>query len=601
MTTTIYKKAKRQTSLLFVLCSFLFSVVLTSCSDFLEIKQMNEIILEDFWNEKSDVENVVTGCYASMLESGIRERMMVWGEGRSDNVAGGRDITNQLNLYNVLRENITAMNSYTKWEDFYTIINRCNTVMKYAPKLSTVDPSFTQADLKATIAEMTALRSLCYFYLIRTFRDVPFSRVAYTDDDQKMDLPATPFYDVLDSLIYDLESVKGDAVTRYPLTEPRDQTGRITRDAIYAMLCEMYLWKQDYDNCIRYAELVIDSKKKFFTETVNTAGSLINAKDAELMLLRTNGYPLVCLHLNGNNFGQAYKDLFVKGNSFETIFELVYADNPSSSGQTANGAISSLYGNNTNKKGAFVATTLITEDATKESARTVYEDVNKAYDARIYTNCSSSSGYITKYATRAQDVSVSSTKVSENENNTNRERSYYANGENGSKWIIYRLSDIMLLEAEALCQQMVEGSDSVAVSINREKLDKAFSLVNAVNKRSICKNVLQASDTLKRSSYNSRSQMESLVERERRRELMFEGKRYYDLVRYAMRAGNTTEFASVMSKREDVNQGYVSNFFKKMDAIFWPYNYEEMRVNRNLKPNPAFGTGENESYEKTSK
>ena len=206
-------------------------------------KGMDESRYSFFWNEKTDVENVVTGCYAAMLESDIRERMMVWGEGRSDNVAGGRDITNQLNLYNVLRENITAMNTYTKWESFYTVINYCNTVLKYAPTLNSVDPSFTQADLKATVAEMTALRSLCYFYLIRTFRDVPFSREAFIDDDQRMDLPATPFYDVLDSLIYDLESIKGDAVTRYPLTEPRDQTGRITRDAIYAMLCEMYLWR----------------------------------------------------------------------------------------------------------------------------------------------------------------------------------------------------------------------------------------------------------------------------------------------------------------------------------------------------------------------
>ena len=576
-------------------------VLCASCSDFLEIKQMNEIILEDFWNEKSDVENVVTGCYAEMIDNDIRERMMVWGEGRSDNVASGRDVVNQVHLNNVLRENITAMNTYTKWDAFYTVINRCNTVLKYAPMLGDVDPSFTQADLKATVAEMTALRSLCYFYLIRTFRDVPFSRIAYTDDDQRMDLPATPFYNVLDSLIYDLESVKDDAVTRYPLTEKRDQTGRITRDAIYAMLCEMYLWKQDYDNCIRYAEMVIESKKEYFKEIVNTAGSEISARDAEQMLLRTNGYPLVCDNLNSTVYGRAYEAIFVKGNSYETIFELVYADNPASSGQTSNKAISALYGNNTNKKGAFIAATLITEDATKGDDRTVFEPANKAYDVRLYTNLSSSTGYITKFATRSQDVVASHTKVTENESDTDKRRSYYADGENGSKWIIYRLSDIMLLEAEALCQQMVEGTDSAAASINREKLDKAFTLVNAVNKRSICKNTLLAADTLKRSSYVSKSQMEALVVRERRRELMFEGKRYYDLVRYALRDGNTTEFASVMATREDVNSGYVANFFKKMDAIFWPYNYEEMRVNRNLKPNPAFGTGENDSYEKTAK
>jgi hypothetical protein len=47
-----------------------------------------------------------------------------------------------------------------------------------------------------------------------------------------------------------------------------------------------------------------------------------------------------------------------------------------------------------------------------------------------------------------------------------------------------------------------------------------------------------------------------------------------------------------------VNQEYSQNFFKKMDAIFWPYNIEEMKVNRNLVANPAFGSGENSSYEK---
>lgn len=572
---------------------------LVSCSDFLEIKDLNTILLEDYWTQKSDVDNVVTGCYAALLGNDIRERMMVWGEGRSDNVAGGMNIVNQVNLYNVLRENITAMNTYTTWDAFYTVINRCNTALKYAPMLGAVDPSYTPADLKATIAEMTALRSLCYFYLIRTFRDVPYSSEAFTDDDQRMDLPAMPFYDVLDSLIVDLERVKDNAVTRYPLTEPRDQTGRITRDAIYAMLCEMYLWKQDYANCVRYADMVIESKKAAFLEDVGTSRSTITAREAELMLERTNGYPLVCDNLNSSSYGDAYRDIFINGNSHETIFELFYDDNPASSGHTANKAISFLYGHNREKKGAFIASTLVSEDAAKDKGRTVYDDANKALDSRLYTNCSSSSGYITKYSTSRQELTADKSKVSENEESVRR--TYYADGENGSKWVIYRMSDIMLLEAEALCQQLTDGTDSIATSMNKALLDKAFSLVNAVNKRSICKTTLQAADTLKRSSYNTKERMESLVERERQRELMFEGKRYYDLVRYSMREGNTDHLLSAMAKRDDVNSTYVSNFFKKMDAIFWPYNYEEMRVNRNLKPNPAFGTGENDSYEKTAK
>jgi hypothetical protein len=38
-----------------------------------------------------------------------------------------------------------------------------------------------------------------------------------------------------------------------------------------------------------------------------------------------------------------------------------------------------------------------------------------------------------------------------------------------------------------------------------------------------------------------------------------------------------------------------------MDAIYWPYNLDEMKVNLNLVQNPAFGSGEDESYEKTTK
>ncbi len=66
-----------------------------------------------------------------------------------------------------------------------------------------------------------------------------------------------------------------------------------------------------------------------------------------------------------------------------------------------------------------------------------------------------------------------------------------------------------------------------------------------------------------------------------------------------MRSGNTDPVISAVTKRDDVNAQFAQNFFKKMDAIFWPYNIEEMKVNRNLVPNPVYGSGENTSYEKT--
>ena len=262
----------------------------TGCSDFLETEPLNDIILENFWTEKLDVTNAIAGCYSAMQDEGVIKRMMVWGEFRSENVYVGSDINKDQDLEKVLKENIDAKNAYTTWSGFYNVINRCNTVLKYAPQVAAKDAAYIQSDLNANIAVMVALRSLSYFYLIRACRDVPYSTVAYTDDDQEMDLPATKFEVVLDSLIADLESVKDMAVKAYPSTTPLYQTGRITKDAIHAMLCEMYLWKQDYQKCIEYADLVIEAKKQI---AENNRRLLSATAGGSTSSDRYKGYPLL--------------------------------------------------------------------------------------------------------------------------------------------------------------------------------------------------------------------------------------------------------------------------------------------------------------------
>ena len=573
---------------------------LTSCSDFLEIKSQSEIVLEDFWNEKADVDNIVAGCYSALQGDGVMRRMMVWGEFRSENVMAGQNINDDVNLENVLKESITAMNAYTTWDGFYNVINRCNTVIKYAPQVAERDPGYTQSELQATIAEVSALRDLCYFYLIRTFRDVPYSTEAFTDDDQKMDLPATPFNAVLDSLIQDLEAVQGNAVERYPETSPLYQTGRITQDAIHAMLCEMYLWKQDYDQCIRYADMVIDSKKKMYEEKRSQNASFgLGGASQNVLNTRMNGYPLVN-SLSSGYYGNTYTEVFVNGNSQETVFELLFDKTEAGYTMPGNSAVGAFYGNASVDKGLVGPSTTVTEDIAKTSSRTIFADRNKKVDARLYENVNMNTESINKFASRGllinatQPTNVSVSYMAKYPfakiNNVNH---YY----NSSSWVIYRLSDIMLLKAEALCQKMREGSDEEINAHNQPLLAQAFSLVNAVNKRSVCEATLV--DTLVAGDYLTKAQMEQLVLQERQRELMFEGKRWYDLVRRSMRDGNTQVLSSAAQKRDGVNGQFIQNFFQKMDAIFWPYNNDEIKVNRNLVQNPSFGSGENSSYEKT--
>ena len=570
----------------------LMGLSMTSCSDFLEIDPQNEIVLEQFWNEKADVDGIVAGCYSSMQYDAVVRRMMVWGEFRSDNIGAGQNVSDDGNLYNILNENITAKNGYTTWVDFYNVINRCNTVIKYAPGVAANDPGYTESELRAHIAEVSALRDLCYFYLIRAFRDVPYTTVAYTDDDQVMDLPATKFDDVLDSLITDLESVKSYAVKRYPTTKPLYQTGRITQDAVHAMLCEMYLWKKDYQNCIKYADLVIESKKEIAKENrQNGYGGYGQSSNEE----RFNGFPLVSEQIGSNIYGNAYRVLFGSDDnatlaSQEIIFSLIYSDDPRANGMLANSAVNEFYGHANTARGRVAPSEYLTEDISKGTGK-IFATRNQKLDARMYEACDATGGSVNKYVRTTVQIDARNTS------SPDAFWSTYAEKNNGSNWIIYRLTDIMLLKAEALSQTLQEGSDPETLAYNASILSEAFSLVNAVNKRALCETTLQ--DTLVASDYGTKAQMETLVMQERQRELLFEGKRWFDLVRKARRDGNTSQISAAAVAKATTNASLIQNKLTKMDAIYWPYNYEELKVNKNLVQNPAFGSGEDGSYEST--
>ncbi|MCI6554227.1 MAG: RagB/SusD family nutrient uptake outer membrane protein [Prevotella sp.] len=553
---------------------------LGSCSDFLEIEPLNDIVLDKFWNEENDVENIVAGCYSGMQNRILIERMIVWGELRSDHLIGGTGVQDNINIQNILKENITANNVYTSWGEFYDIINRCNTVLHYSPLVAERDPNYTETELMATRAEVSAIRDLCYFYLIRTFRDVPYSTQPFLDELQQMAMPATKFDAVLDSLITDLENVKSYAVKTYPVSKTNYQCGRITQDAIHAMLAEMYLWKKDYANSVKYADMVIDAKTQRFQNEIDNAGG--NSSSYKMF----EGYPLIYdSYTTGNLYGNAYGTIFGSGASRESILELIFADDNT---RLANHGLSFLYGNQKTMPGIVKPADFITTDVSDAS----YKVFCDKYDTRNYENLykmSASQYGVAKYVCKSGMVSISSTEITSSASPSYPEEYCHAN------WILYRLTDVMLLKAEALVQ-MVDGD--AKTEANDSLLRAAYDIVSVINKRSNCATTYMP---ITYANYSTKSQMENLVFEERARELMFEGKRWYDLVRRSLRDGNTSYLVQQVTRKGSDNASVVQAKLAKMDAIFWPYNLDELKVNPYLVQNPAFGSGDDNSYQNTTK
>ena len=595
------KIRKNSFTLMALTLGVMSSGMLTSCGEkFLELEPQNETVLENFWNEKTDVQAVIAGCYSQLQSEAIISRMMIWGEYRSENVVYTDADHKDHNLEKVLKENLTANNGYTKWEDFYSVINKCNTILKYAPGVADVDPSYTKSQLKADIAEVIAIRSLCYFYLIRTFRDVPYTETCYEDDSegegkQPMALPATDFNTVLSNLISSLEAVSEDALDGYPETSnPYSEyfsTGRITKWAIYAMLCEMYLWQKNYTKCIEFANKIIDRKK----QEVKKLKTFTQEDFANW-----NGYPLIGTRYrsNSNYFGNGFNQIFVDGNSIESIFELTFIKN--NDNLASNPTFGNFYGGQDRKPWVNVSSFVSLDEW--NGTYKVFDKQNKGLDMRAYENIAwkgkEEPSHISK--TTAYTEATLLAPTASNFWSSEWSSQYPTTGmnhdsQNKANVIYYRLSDIMLLAAEAYSQLISQETGDVTSDEDVKNLYNAFKLVNAVNKRSIGEQVLK--DTLVLKNYKTKEAITNLVYEERHRELMFEGKRYYDLVRRSQRDGNTEYLASKCSNKDINLQSIIQSKMKNMDAIYWPYNLDEMKVNPNLHQNPAFGSGENSSYE----
>lgn len=497
-------------------------LIFLSCENWLDIRPESEIVLEDFWKNESQVKQVLAACYRSLTEPDVIRRMMVWGELRSDNVTYGRYITEE--LYKIINLDINAANSFCKWGPFYTVINYCNNFLYYAPGVVKLDPNFTESKLHSMEAEVLAIRALAYFYLVRTFRDIPWIEMPSIDDTQDFNIPQSSEEVVISNIIRDLLSALKYAKDSYDILEY--DKGRITRNAVRAILADVYLWKGDYAKCIEMCDQILSNTKQNL--------SLVSGDDV-------------------------LKKVFYYGNSSESIFELQFDDK-----MMYNYAVRDYYGSASSPYGMWsFPSVLVVGDASPFKYKTM-EGIESENDIRkkdfLFPEVGGDKYFIFKYAgvERIENMSTGTSTY------------YYRN--NTANWIIYRLSDIILMKAEALIEL---GTD----------FEEAIKLINMTYTRA---NKLSNVNELKLSNYNSKLEMQKLLLRERQRELMFEGKRWFDLMRLSRRENSTSPLMNYVIKKFSGNTSTQASKMMVMDALYLPIHNDELKANPSLKQNPYY-------------
>ncbi len=555
------------------------ALAVTSCQDWLTVYPQTQIVEEQFWEDKNDLEGVRYAAYKQMCST--LDKLVKWGDLRSDSYdlwtsMTGSGTKETSRKYQQLRDGRMEKDSawnYFDWSGVYTTINYCNKVLHYGPQVQERDKQFTPSEWRQMKAEITALRALNYFYLLRSFKDIPYTTKVINNDSEVQSFGATNQLVVLDSLIKDVEAVKAQARPRFSSTA--DTKGCITKAAIHALLSDMYLWraslrqgrdmmptittedvKQDYRNAIQEAEAAMQE----LAEQLEKKNSNFGAGGNQEMLT----YSLQNVNLIQNEFESftdgfvttpaSYLDIFITGNSDESIFELQF----NSSDNRSNGFANSLWGSDSEHY-------LI---ANKNALDAIYGDENlKNRDCRIWYSAwnriitsnegTSNAETIDPCCFKWRHVNPTFPKNAQEYKGAELALEMGDKNDGYTNWIIYRLSDVMLQKAEAeVCLADLGDGDP---SVRRKE---ALQLIHALHRRAYCnddddnpdhtpsEDVTGVTDNTWGSATDANlignlpepknakgdvSKWELAVMNERQIELFAEGKRWFDLVRFAER------------------------------------------------------------------
>ena len=563
-------------SYLLPLTSYLF----LSCVDTVILPD-NKTVDEDYWQKKSEVDAVVATAYAQLRDASAIRNMIIWGDFRSDELVVTSTLPSSATYKTALAQiyscNIETENAFTSWYPFYSAINYCNLVLEKAEGVIAVDPDYTRGDYDANKAQMLALRSFCYFYLTKVFHDIPVTPSAYLNSSDDLNAPQANPDSVLTMCINDLEEASKYAIAGNTYGDWRDK-GYLNQDGINAILADIYLWRgsvnrsaSDYEACVKYCDKIIQAKKEAYEQNPRRRWS---TDDVE------KDYYL-------SDYNTMYADLFGQTgqNADESIFELQFRNSNAS-----NTGLDQMYFryNNASSNGYGYLKAASIYGKVDQTGNGVW--VNSV-DQRLYEYVYDATSTNTEQFGVRKFVATTSAGTNNSADSKRDTRSaVYQN------WILYRLTDVMLMKAEALVQLYELGGKAEGDTRNEE----AFAICKYVNDRALS-DANKSSYAMKYSVY--RDKMEELVLAERARELCFEGKRWFDLMRYNYRH---TEAKADLTKK--LTEGYVMNsdvFFElalrkyavptAMKAkirderyLYMPINQDEVEINTNLVQNPVY-------------
>lgn len=574
--------------------TLLGATCLTSCGDWLDLEPENSVTAEKYWQSEADVSAAMTGIYCSwQSNAGF---MWEQSEMRDDMIERGNSDRKGLTL--VREGNITSSNPLTTWEKYYAVINQCNLLLDRSHLALENDPSYSETQDEIYKAQARVVRALMYFYLIRLWKDVPYIDQAYYDDTKSWNVAPSDRMTILATLIDDMEEVLAEGYLPYYYSSKSSDKalnkGQVNKYMLMALLADMYRMQGSYltdpeasqaayKRCLTLCNNIIQSGQFALLPFTKMAADEANLPADELVTKADSAFYV----LTNQMPEEWFNTLYVDGNSNECIMELQQDKDSYNAAGYFDLFLSPRYyaPNTTNLQNVLF---LPTEKEVAMSYR--YTDVRQYFCNAVLNG----SPCVPKYA--GISLNMASLNVSDYKKNV----------------IVYRLAEIYLMKAEVLTQIAMANNN------DQDMLLEAYRCVFKLRDRASAVETtdlqLSSGEYMQDRYWNElrhelpiqlnandiqASYMEKFILDEEARELAFEGRRWFDVLRHAERnqEGNGNCTGGSLSYLLDISGSctftdkvsYFMGQFRKPDFRYLPYPYKDVQLNDLLSQKPFWG------------
>lgn len=231
----------------------------SSCDDWLEVKPSSGIVQDSYWQTKEQVQQVLNASYKQLAVNNYR---LFWqGELRGDLVdftsTNGGEV-------GIKSGRLFPNNGLTQWGYFYSGINYANLVLKYAPLVLDIDPTFKETQLSIYTKEALFLRSLNYFYLVRSYKDVPYIVEPY-DVEREFYVAKSDGDSILYQVKEDLKAAIEAEIPNY--SSHLENVTRASTDAYYMLIADICLWLFEYEEALVYLNKIEEDNRFLLLES----------------------------------------------------------------------------------------------------------------------------------------------------------------------------------------------------------------------------------------------------------------------------------------------------------------------------------------------